>query len=87
MFRVPHSDINSLKSGLLNLTGQLYCKKSRKAKVKDGNINLILRSYLVNRYALLINSNVHKMINQDFYHFLTDSDKGRIQALDFRFRS
>ncbi len=37
MFAVMHSDINSLKSGLLLLTGQLM---SRSAKVKDGIRNL-----------------------------------------------
>jgi hypothetical protein len=42
MLAVLHSDINSLNSGLLHLTGQPYCKKSRSAKVKDGIINLIL---------------------------------------------
>jgi len=35
---------NSLKSGFLHLTSQPYCKKSRSAKVKDGIINLILRT-------------------------------------------
>jgi hypothetical protein len=50
MFGVLHSDINSLKSGLLHLTSQLYCKKSRPAKVKDVILNLILRNYLVDRY-------------------------------------
>jgi hypothetical protein len=50
MFAVLHSDINSPKSGLLHLTGQPYCKKGRSVKVKDGIINLILRSYLVDRY-------------------------------------
>ncbi len=50
MFAVLHSDINSLKPGLLHLTGQPYCKKSRSAKVKDGIINLFLRNYLVDRY-------------------------------------
>ncbi len=44
-------DYNSLKSGYLHLTGQPYCKKSRPAKVKDGIKNLILRNYLVDRYA------------------------------------
>jgi len=40
MFAVLHSDINSLKSGILHLTtGLPYCKKSRSAKVKDGFIN------------------------------------------------
>jgi hypothetical protein len=33
MFAVLHSDINSLKAGLLYLTGQV---KSKAAKVKDG---------------------------------------------------
>ncbi len=50
MFAVLHSDINSLKSGLLHLTGQPYCKQGRSAKVKDGIINLFLRSYLLDRY-------------------------------------
>jgi hypothetical protein len=51
MFAVLHSDINSLKSGLLYLTAQSYRKKkSRSAKVKDRMINLILRNYLVDRY-------------------------------------
>jgi hypothetical protein len=49
MFVVLHPDINSLKSDLLHLTGQPYCKKSRSAKVKDGIINLILRDHLVDR--------------------------------------
>jgi hypothetical protein len=47
MFAVLHSDNNSLKSGLLHLTGQPYCKKSRSAKVKDGIINLILKTILL----------------------------------------
>ncbi len=54
MFAVLHSDINSLKSGLLHLTGQPYCKKSRSAKVKDGIINLILRIYLFDRYTIML---------------------------------
>jgi hypothetical protein len=44
MFAVMHSDVNSLKSGLLPSTGQPYCKKGRLAKVEDGIIYLILRS-------------------------------------------
>ncbi len=44
MFAVLHSDINSLKSGLLHLTGQPYCKKSRSVKVKNGIINLFLET-------------------------------------------
>jgi hypothetical protein len=51
---ILHSDINSLKSGLLHLTGQPYCKKSRSAKVKDGIINLILRNYFIDRYNFFI---------------------------------
>jgi len=39
MFAALHSDINSLKSGLLHLTGKPYCKKGRSVKVKDGIIN------------------------------------------------
>ncbi len=50
MFMVLHSDINSLKSGLLHLTSQPYCKKGRSAKVKDGIRNKSLRNYLVDRY-------------------------------------
>jgi hypothetical protein len=49
MFAVLHSDINSLKSGLLHLTSQPYCKKCRSAKVKDRILNLILRNCLVDR--------------------------------------
>ena len=48
MFAVLHSDINSLKSGLLYLTSLPYCQKSRSAKVKDGIINLIL---IVHQYT------------------------------------
>ncbi len=51
MFAVLHSDINSLKSDLLHLTGQPYYKKSKSAKVKDGIVNLILRNYLVDQYT------------------------------------
>ncbi len=50
LFAALHSDINSLKSGLLYLTSQPYCKKGRSAKVKDGIIKLILRNYLVDQY-------------------------------------
>ncbi len=53
MFVALHSDINFHKSGLLYLTGQPDCKKSRSAKVKDGIINLFLRSYLVDWYIAL----------------------------------
>jgi hypothetical protein len=51
MFAVLHSDINLIKSGLLYLTGQPYCKKSRSVKVKNGIINLILRNYLIDKYT------------------------------------
>jgi hypothetical protein len=47
MFAALPSDTNSLKSGLLHLTGQPYCKKSRSARVKDGIINLILGTILL----------------------------------------
>jgi len=50
MFAILHSNINCLKSGLLYLTNQTYCKKSRSAKVKAGIINLILRNYLIDQY-------------------------------------
>jgi hypothetical protein len=36
MFALLHSDINSLKSGLLHLTGQPYFQKGSLAKDKDG---------------------------------------------------
>jgi hypothetical protein len=45
MFAVLYLDLNLPKSGLLHLTGQPYCKKSRSAKVTDGIINLFLRNY------------------------------------------
>jgi hypothetical protein len=47
MFAILHSDINSLKSGLLHLTGWHFCKKGRSAKVKDGIRNQSHRNYLV----------------------------------------
>jgi hypothetical protein len=62
MFAVLRSDIHSLKSGLLHLTSQPYCKKSRSAKVKDGIINLILRSYLIDRYNLILGTQVTQML-------------------------
>jgi hypothetical protein len=49
MFEVLQLDINSLKSGLLHLAIELYCKKGRSAKVKDGIRNKCLRNYLVDR--------------------------------------
>jgi len=49
MFSVLHSDINSLKSGLLHLNSQPCCNKGRLAKVKDGIRNLILSNYLLDR--------------------------------------
>jgi hypothetical protein len=55
-FRTPrpgwgaNPEANSLKSSLLHLTGQPYCKKGRSAKVKDGIMNLILRNYLIDHY-------------------------------------
>jgi hypothetical protein len=51
MFAVLHSDINSLKSGLLHFTDQPNCKNCRSAKVKDEIINFVLRNYLVDRYS------------------------------------
>jgi hypothetical protein len=51
MFAVLHSDLNSLKSGHLHITGQPYCKESRSAKVQDGMINLVLRNYPIDRYS------------------------------------
>ncbi len=52
MFAVLHSDIDSLKSGLLHFTVRpALCKKSRSAEVKDGIINLFLRNYLIDGYT------------------------------------
>ena len=56
MFAALHSDINSLKSGLIHFTGHPYCKKSRSAKVKDGIINLILMNYVIVRYNKYCNA-------------------------------
>jgi hypothetical protein len=39
MFAAMHSDINSLKSGPLLLTGQPNYQKGRSAKVKNGIIS------------------------------------------------
>jgi hypothetical protein len=47
LFAALHLDINSPKSGLLYLTGQL---KSRTAKVKDGT-NSIVGNYLIVQYS------------------------------------
>ncbi len=44
MFAVLHSDINSLKSPFVYLTGQPYSKKGSSTIVKDGIINLSLLS-------------------------------------------
>jgi hypothetical protein len=49
MFAVLHSDINSLESGFLYLTGQPWCKKSGSAKVKDGIMKNNERGSTVNR--------------------------------------
>jgi hypothetical protein len=38
LFAALHLDINSLKFGLLHLTGQSNSQKGRAAKVKDGTI-------------------------------------------------
>jgi hypothetical protein len=59
MFAVLHSDISSLKSGLLHLIGQPYCKKGRSAKVKGGIRNLILTNYLIDPYTNRNNHRVH----------------------------
>jgi hypothetical protein len=66
MFAVLHSDINSLMSGLLHITGQPYCKNCRSAKFKDEIINLILRNYHVDRYMgleLLLSNEVISIEN------------------------
>ncbi len=63
MFAAQQSDINSLKSGLLHLTGQPHCKKCRSAKVKDGVINLIVRNYLIDRYSFKHSSLAQLFVN------------------------
>ncbi len=50
MFAVLHSDINSLKSGLINVISQPISKKGSSSKVKDGIINLSLGDYLIDRH-------------------------------------
>jgi hypothetical protein len=40
MFAALHSDINSLKSGLLHLTGHLNSQLSSAKKIKEGIISL-----------------------------------------------
>ncbi len=50
-FAALHSDINSLKSGLLHLTGQPNSQKGILAKAKVGIVNLILRNYVVDKYT------------------------------------
>jgi hypothetical protein len=52
MFAALHSDINSLKYGLLHLTGQPDSRKGRSAKVKDGTISetKLLGTISVDRY-------------------------------------
>jgi hypothetical protein len=74
MFAVLHSDINSLKSGLLYQTGQPYCKKGRSAKVKDGIKNLIIRNYLVDWYIFIKYGNV----NINYSKISVNYDKIRI---------
>jgi hypothetical protein len=54
MFANTALDINSVKSGLLYLAGQSYCKKGRSAKVKAVIINLILMNYLIDLYIFLV---------------------------------
>jgi len=76
MFAVLNSDINSLKSGLLHLTGQPYCKKSRSAKVKDGIINLILRNYLVDQMPSMLFATASR-----FYYKPIFASKARSQLL------
>jgi hypothetical protein len=52
MFAVLNLELSSLKSGLLHLTGQPYCRKGRSANVKDGIINLCLRNYLIDQCTI-----------------------------------
>ncbi len=54
MFAVLYSDLNCLMPGLLHLTSQPYCEKSRSSKVKDEIINLIFRNYLIDQYNINI---------------------------------
>jgi hypothetical protein len=54
MFEALYSDINSLKSDLLHLTGQPNTPKDRRAKVKDGIISeaKLLGTISVDQYIL-----------------------------------
>jgi hypothetical protein len=54
MFAALHSDINSLKSGLLHLIGHPNSQKGRSAKVKDGIISKtkFLRTFSVDEIIL-----------------------------------
>ncbi len=85
MFAVLLSDINSLKSGLVHLTSQPYCKKSRSAKVKDGIINLILRNNLFDRCncfssKILKNSNLYfTLCTFVFQFFIVSLEKSQFK--------
>ncbi len=69
MFAALHSDINSLKLGLLLFTGHPYCINCRSAKVKDGIINFILRNYLIDRHRIDYGKNEDK--SQTHHHLDT----------------
>jgi hypothetical protein len=70
MFATPHSDMNSLKFGLLCLTSQPFCKKGRSAEVKDGimnkpgNISLIDTTLLGN--TLETNAYTYRLVTSGF---------------------
>jgi hypothetical protein len=53
MFTAAHLDINSLKSGLLHLTGQSISQKGRSAKVKDRIISetKFIETISIDRYT------------------------------------
>ncbi len=83
MFVVLHSDINSLESGLLHLTGHPYCIKGRSAKVKDGIRNSIIRNYLVDRYKHRLKPYIH-YINRNFITSVKFYNAGQQYELHIR---
>ncbi len=79
MFAILHSDINSLKSGLLHLTSQPHCEKCSTAKVKDGIINLIIRNYLVDRYNTVMTLESFEIISPNLKNILQYTNTQKVQ--------
>jgi hypothetical protein len=74
MFAALHSDINSLKSGLLHLTDQPNSQKGRSAKVKDGIISetIFLGAQLID--SQLICGNIEQWLNYRHNNVLVGVD-------------